>query len=52
MNATTAPAVSALRRVRELHRHMNYDGLQYCDHCIDHIGPEWPCPTIRALDNT
>lgn len=49
--STLQRAHEAINRVRRVHRHMDYDGLHYCDHCIDLEGPGWPCTTIAALDD-
>jgi hypothetical protein len=46
-------ARAAIERVRALH-HPSFDnnGPDVCEACgcYDCQGPNWPCPTIRALD--
>ena len=49
------PSLDAIDAVLDLHEpklDTNYESLgklsQYCDHC----NTEYPCPTVRALENT
>jgi hypothetical protein len=45
---------AAIKRVRELHKKDTRDSVSFCVACIDHdkqdLFAEWPCDTIKALD--
>lgn len=56
-----ADALSAIARIREIHRPVERIGVMVCEHCAvrnddDPYGPwmyaEWPCATARALGDT